>query len=267
VFAAALAATLVALLWRPTRLPVLWFVVALVPTLFIQAFMPLNILVADRFLLFALPALAIGVARAWDDGAAVPAVAAVLCLGTLTQTQIPVWRSDETLWTRTAERVPGHARANHWLGVEALHAGDLERAVDRLRTARASDPGGALTVYHYASALDALARSKRDPERLMEACADYQRAAVLFSLPRAEGAAANMPLALVAAVDAAVVGGEDEIGAEGVRRLLTAPRPQILDSVRQAWERRIDSLATSVEVHSLLGPAVAARVREWGRLP
>jgi protein O-mannosyl-transferase len=263
VFVAASAAAL----WRPTRLPVLWFAAALVPTLFLQAFMPLNILVADRFLLFALPALAIAVARAWDRGAAAPAVAAVLCLGALTQTQLPVWRSDTTLWTRTADRVPGHPRANHWLGVEAQRAGDFAGAVARLRTAAESDPGGAKTRFHLASALESLARSTQDTSMLMEACAEYQSAAALCADPRAEGAAEIRPLALVSAVFTALIGAEDELGAGGVRRLLAAPRPPVPEALRGPWESRIDALAKAAELHALLGPETAARIREWGRLP
>jgi tetratricopeptide (TPR) repeat protein len=263
VFIAASAAAV----WRPTRLPVLWFAVALVPTLFIQAFMPLNILVADRFLLFALPALAIGGARAWDRGAAAPVVAGVLCLGALTEAQIPVWRSDVTLWTRTADRVPGHPRANHWLGLESLRAGDLTDAVERLHVAAEADPGSAKTRFHYASALERQGKTTNDPAMLMDACAEYQQAAALCADPRAEGAPEIRPLALVAAVFTAVVGGEDEIGAGGVRRLLAVPRPPVPERVRDAWESRIESLALAAEVHALLGKDVAAQVREWGRLP
>jgi hypothetical protein len=256
-----------AALWRPTRLPVLWFSVALVPTLFIQAFMPLNILVADRFLLFALPALAIGAARAWDRGAAAPVVAGVLCFGALTEVQMPVWRSEETLWTRTVERVPGHPRANHWLGLEAMRAGDLAGAVARLRTAAESDPGGAKARFDLARALEALGRSTKDTDMLISACAEYQRAAVLCADPRAEGAAEIRPIALVSAVFTALIGAEDELGAAGVRRLLASPRPAVPDTARGPWTSRIESIALAAEVHALLGPEVAAKVREWGRLP
>src|SRR5204863_1955613 len=109
-------AAIAAAAWRPTRVPALWFLAALAPTLFLQAFVPLNILVADRFLLFALPALAYGLARAVRAFRAAPAVAGVLCRGALTETAIPAWRSDESRWGHTAGTVPGHARATQWLG-------------------------------------------------------------------------------------------------------------------------------------------------------
>src|SRR5262249_14927579 len=78
-------------LWRPTRAASLWFLAALLPTLFVQAVVPLNILVADRFLLFALPGLAIAAARAADAGrsALVPGAAIIVCMGALTESAIP----------------------------------------------------------------------------------------------------------------------------------------------------------------------------------
>lgn len=264
---AALAA-LAAAAWRPARPPALWFLAALVPTLFVQAFMPLNILVADRFLLFALPALALAGARAAASrGGAIPAVAAVLCLGALTQAAIPVWRDDDALWRTTAERAPGHARANHWLGTAALQRGEFEEAVRRLAVAADADPGGAKTRFHLGAAREAHGRATKDPQELIDAFREYETAARLCDDPRAESPDEIRPLALAAAADVALVGGVDEFGAVAARSLLASPRPPVPERIRGAWERRIESLARSAEANPLLGTDFAARVRAWGRLP
>lgn len=261
-------AALAAAVWRPTRLPALWFLAALVPTLFLQAFMPLNILVADRFLLFALPALAIAGARGVSSRCgAVPASAAVLCLGALTQAAIPVWTDDDTLWRTTADRVPGHARANHWLGAAALRRGEFDEAVTRLAAAAAADPFSAKTRFHLGAAREAHGRRAKDPKELIDAFGDYTAAAQLCADPRTEGPAEIRPLALAAAADVALAGGVDEFGAEAVRTLVSSPRPAVPEAIREAWERRIESLARSAEVNPLLGSDFAGRVRAWGTLP
>ncbi len=260
--------TLAAAVWRPTRLFALWFLAALVPTLFLQAFMPLNILVADRFLLFALPALAIAGARAATTSAgALPATAAVLCLGAITQGAIPVWADDDTLWRTTAERVPGHVRANHWLAAAAMRRGEFDEAVARLAVAAAADPGSAKTRFHLGAAREAHGRLAKDPKELIDAFAEYTAAARLCADPRAEAPAEIRPLALAAAADVALVGGIDEFGAEAARTLVSTPRPPVPEAIRDAWLRRIESLARSAEVNPLLGADFAARVRAWGALP
>jgi hypothetical protein len=261
-------AALAAAVWRPTRLPALWFLAALVPTLFLQAFMPLNILVADRFLLFALPALAIAGARAAAAClGVVPAAGAVLCLGALTQTAIPTWTDDDTLWRTTADRVPGHARANHWLGAAALKRGEFGEAVSRLAVAAAADPYSARTRFHLGAAREAHGRSTKDPKELIDAFGEYIAAARLCADPRAEGPAEIRPLALAAAADVAMMGGVDEFGAESARALVAAPRPEVPATIRDAWDLRIESLARSAEGNPLLGRDFAERVRAWGRLP
>jgi hypothetical protein len=265
--AIASAVAVAAAVWRPTRLAALWFLAALVPTLFLQAFVPLNILVADRFLLFALPALAIATARAVDRFGPVPAIAAALAFGTIAELQIPVWRDEASLWTPTADRVPGHARANHWLGIVHLKRGESEEAVRRLRAAVASDPAGAKTRFDLASALEVRGRRTKDPAMLVEACSEYAKAVVLYDDPRAEGRAESQPLARVAAVDCAVLGGVDEFGAEKVKALLASTRPPVPDAAKFNWDLRIESLARSAGGNPLLGPAIADRVREWGALP
>ena len=79
----------------------------------LQIVVPLNIRVADRFLLFALPALALGVARVVQHRRTLlpAAVVAATCLATLSLDASPAWASDTTLWQRTADRVPGHWRS------------------------------------------------------------------------------------------------------------------------------------------------------------
>jgi hypothetical protein len=71
---------LLAIAWKETRAPALWFSAALVPTLFVQAVVPLNIMVADRFLEFALPAAALVAARCVTAQRGAAAAAALLVL-------------------------------------------------------------------------------------------------------------------------------------------------------------------------------------------
>lgn len=260
-------AAFAALLWRPTRIPALWFFAALVPTLFLQTIVPLNIYVADRFLLFALPALAIVAARCVDFGGTAPAVLAVLCLGGLTQAAMPAWKSDHALWTGVAAASPGHPRANHWLGKEALDRQDWTAAVERLSVAAGASPFDAETRYRLACALDGQARMRRDPVMLMRAHQEFEDAIVLFREPRAEGRDEMLPLARVASADAALRGGTDEFGVEKLRLLLDEAPPSVPDRVRTQYAARIGSLAAAAAAHPSLGPSWADRVRTWGRLP
>ena len=260
-------AAFAALVWRPVRIPALWFLAALVPTLFLQMIVPLNISVADRFLLFALPALAIVVARCADFGGTAPAVLAVLCLGGLSQAAMPAWRSDLTLWSGVAAANPGHPRANHWLGKEALDRQDWTAAAERLSIAAQASPFDAETRYRLGCALDGQARLRRDPAMLMRAHQEFEDAILLFGGARAEGRDEMLPLARVASADAALRGGTDAFGVERLRLLLEGPAPSVPGRVRAQFAVRIESLAAAAAAHPSLGPSWADRVRTWGRLP
>jgi protein O-mannosyl-transferase len=256
-----------AVAFRPTRIPAAWFLVALVPTLFIQAAVPLNILVADRFLLFALPALALGVARCVDAAGPLPAALAVLSCGALTETAFPTWRSDASLWSETATRVPGHARANAWLGAAALRAGDLEEAIRRLRIAVTSHATNAKARYQLALALEQLGKRKGDAQMVSDACDEYLRALQALVDARAESAGEVLLLATLAAADTKLAVYDDASAAHAALAILERPRPDVPADLRDAWNARVESLARSAGAHPLLGPEVADRVGSWGRVP
>jgi hypothetical protein len=254
---------LAATLWPPTRWPALWFLAALVPTLFLQAVVPLNILVADRFLLFALPALAIAAARATAATGAVPAAVAALCFGALTETSLPAWTSDEALWTATADRVPGHWRANFWLGSQALSRGDAAEAVRRFRAAAESGGADAATWCMYGQSLEALGLGPGDGERAAKIRDCYTRAIPLFATPRAEGRAWLLPTAEVGYVEMTLVLGDKAESARAARLLVASPRPSMPDRYEAAWTARVRRTAAGIE--KFLGdPALAASLRAWG---
>jgi len=257
---------LVALAARPTRLPALWFLAALVPTLFVQAFVPLNIAVCDRWLLFALPALAMIAATCVERAGPAPALVGALCFGALLETTIPAWRSDETLWTRVLARQPDNPRANHWVGFEALERGDFAQAVPLLR--RSESPKGR---FHLACALDALAFQTKDAPMMREAFVENRDADRLYGAdPRAEGRESLQPLARVGAVRCALLysgmTGEFEFAVEPVRTLLSSPRPPVPTDAAEGWRIRLTDAAKTAALNPLLGPAVADRIRAWGGL-
>lgn len=260
-------ASAAALVWRRTRVPALWGLVALAPTLFVQAVVPLNILVADRFLLFALPVVAIAVAR----GARLPrgdvgAAGVVLCLGVLLQAALPAWRSEERLWQRTADSVPDHARARRWLGFVALRAGKYEEAVEHLRMAVASDPDGANARYALAEALRLRAMDV-DPTGVesgplvREAHAAYRQSALLFQLTRAQEPEFYEPLARIHEASLWIVlGRSDQLGRR-VELITERPPPEVAEHHAVEWRVAVHTLGKQLEAagHGEL----SARVREW----
>jgi len=249
--------------WRPTRLVALWFLAALVPTLFLQAVMPLNILVADRFLLFSLPALALVAARAASSARVVPAVAAALCFGALAETSIPVWAGDQALWTTTADRVPSHWRANFWLGSQALAAGRADEAVRRFRAATESGGADGATWCMYGQALEALGLGKDDADRAATVRDCYTRAIPLFASSRAEGRGWLLPTAEVGYVEMTLVLGGKAEAARALRLLVASPPPSIPARFEAAWTARVARTAAGVE--RFLGDApLAASLRAWG---
>jgi hypothetical protein len=244
----------------------LWFLAALVPTLFLQAVMPLNILVADRFLLFALPALAIAVTRAAAPAGIVPAVAAALCFGAVTETSLPVWKSDETLWTATAERVPSHWRASFWLGSQALAEGRTDEAVRRFRAATETGDADAATWCMYGQSLEALGLGAADGDRAATVRDCYARAIPLFESPRAEGRGWLLPTAEIGYAEMTLVLGDKTEAARALRLLVASPPPSMPDRYAAAWIARVRRTAQGVA--SYLGdPALAASLRAWGGAP
>jgi len=249
---------------RGFRVPAAWFLAALVPTWLLQAFVPLNILVADRFLLFALPAGALLLARAAARGPVLAsgAAATVLAFGALTWDLVPVWRSDTTLWTRTAERVPGHPRASHWRGVQALREGRADEALPHLLVAAMANTADAMARYHLAYALEQIAIRTDERTRFAQALDNYRAAIDAFGRPRAEGAGDFLPLARLADVDLTLELGDRERGRSALEDLLSRPAPRISAANEKAWRIRIDLLTDTVTAR--LDGDLARRLRSWG---
>ena len=104
----------------PARAAAAWAVAALLPVTLLQWFLPLKILVADRFLHLALagPALAAGAALgAFGEGRARAGLAAAPLLLLASLPAGARWASDGVLWTDTLARDPGHPRALYGLAV------------------------------------------------------------------------------------------------------------------------------------------------------
>lgn len=256
----------VALLRRSTRPLGLWFLAALVPTLFVQVLVPLNIRVADRFLLFCLPALAAGGALAVRrDGRVAPALGlGVACCAVLTLTAIPIWKSDATLWTRTAAGVPGHWRAEQNLGVQAFRAGAYEDAVAHFRAAVEAGPRDAHTRYQLAWALERHGSETREPALFREALREYLAANALVGFPRTRHPERVQPLARLGAAYLLLALGEADDARAATELLLLDPAPP--SGARDGfWEARVAEFARRVEVH--LDEDLARRVREWASTP
>ncbi len=267
----------VALPRRATRPAALWFLAALVPTLFVQVLVPLNIRVADRFLLFALPALALLVARAVERSSRVlaPTALAVLALAGTTLVSAQRWASDRTLWTDTLDRSPGHWRAVAWLGGDALVSGDARSAVSFLTMAKHAAPSDAKTRFQLALALQARAQQVQSPNVsgddahvfLQRARDEYAAALVLYGSGRQEGGARFRPLALVGALDITVVIDPPETARAALEGLLGKPRDVEGFSdptVRAAFEVLLRHVAELLDPN--LSQPLAPRLREWGGL-
>lgn len=263
--AAVAAGVAAAAIWRPTRLPAVWSLAALAPTLFLQAAVPLNILVADRFLLFALPALALVVAHCADRGALVPAAAVVLCMGALTTAGLPKWKDDATLWETTAARQAGHWRANAWLGSGALARGDWDEAARRLAVAAQASEDAA-TWERYAQALEEMAFRDRDGERALEARTAHRRAIELFERPRAEGRAALLPAARLGAAEMSLVVGDDAEAAAALRAIVAGAPAEVPAPFAPAFRRRVERVAAGA-AERLGDAALANAIRAWGGAP
>jgi len=260
----------VLLRWRATRTPAAWFLAALVPTLFVQAVIPLNIRAADRFLLFALPALAVLVARGVERAPRVlPAAGlALVCLGTLTISGQAAWASDTTLWGATARRLPGHWRAQAWLGQGAMRAGDADTAVTHLRRAVEARPDDAKTWFILAEAAEAqAARTEGDDAVILTRAARdaYAAAANRFPRGRQENALLLGPLASLRSIDLTLKLGDVQSVRKVLQSVLAEPGPAIPKWGTDAWNQSVERLAVRVETH--IDPEgeepLAPRLRSW----
>lgn len=272
-----------ALFHRTLRLPALWFHCALLPTLHVQSVIPLNIRVADRFLLMALPALAWGIAAALrrlsvvpraDRRVAVPAAVALIGLAGLTAQRAPAWRDDGTLWRDVAAY---HARAgtgeDHWrahahLGVEAYAAGDLRHAREHFRRAAGSraGQGDGQTRFRHAVVLEALAvqeglGSATATSLLREAEFEYAAAVEGFARRRSEGVG-DEPLARLAHAHLAFVNSGGAEPPDAVRRWMERPRPALSTDRRTPWSLRVEQFAKALAAAG--DPSLARDLREWG---
>lgn len=120
-----------------------WMLLAFVP---VSNLVPLYNPMADRYAYFLVPGFAM--VAAWltvgreRTRRAVPILLAMLCSAyvLLIQMRLDDWRSDRGLWEATARAEPRSARAQAWLGVEALNRGDTGEAHERFVAAERLNP-------------------------------------------------------------------------------------------------------------------------------
>jgi hypothetical protein len=270
--AAVATATLAKLAHRLSRLPVLWFLVALTPTLFVQAVIPLNIRTADRFLLFALPALGACAALAATRHRRLlaPVAVCVACFCAITLQTTPLWANETALWSATAERFPGHWRAETWLGTIYTET-DPMKAVSHLERAVDVAPMDAATRFRMARALEARMRQESGEEQLATgrlARNAYLKAMHLTLEGRQENAAATFALAKLRAADLTLAMGEADVAVTVAEDLVSGPRPTLPAGSWALWNQWLEEFASRVEEY--LDPGLttplAPRLREWGRL-
>ncbi len=265
--AAAALLPVIALFRKETRGPALWFLVALVPTLFVQLVVPLNIRVADRFILFALPALGWVVARALDRRPSLlaPVALAAGMLLVLAVSAGAAFRSDTSLWTRTAAAAPGHWRAAHWLGLTALRDGRTAEALPHLELAVKASPQDAKTRFHHAQALEAAAVDAEPAGSgllFRRARDEYLASATLYAAgDRQENRAGLQPLAQLLAAYLTLIMEDRPRARDTLESWLRQPTPQLPVNERPLWDARLDTLIKLVRAH--LDPDLAARLREW----
>lgn len=254
-----------AFVWRRSRAPAAWFLAGIAPTWAAQAFVPLNILVADRFLLFSLPAVALLAARGVATGGRACAAACAtvaLCFAVQTETAIPTWRSDAALWGRTAGIVPGHWRANVWLGDDALRSGRLDEAERILLAAAEAAPGDGKTRWLLATTQELAGKKAGDAVQVGAALLNCRAAIQAFRAPRAEGAPELLPLARWMEADLLLLLGRRDEARAAIDALLAEPPPVLGDEASAALAQRVRQLAERAA--AFLGEDVAARVRAWG---
>lgn len=258
---AAAALPFAALANRGTRIAAAWWLAALVPTLFAQVLVPLNILVADRFVLFGLPALSLAAARGVSGSRLRAAVLGAGLAGLLLSTRelVPVWTSDASLWGRTAARVPDHYRANAWLGADLLRRGDAEAAIPRLAAATKHPGADGRTWYHLAVALESRGFASGDSALVTDAARCYGRAVAEFAKPRAEAPATAVVAAFARAELLLVL--REPSAADAIDRAVAVPVPALAaglaDALRERARRVSDALRSSGDLRR------ADAVRSW----
>lgn len=127
---------------------------------------------ADRYTYLAslgFAALAGGAVAAWRHRALWPAALGLLALAALTLMQVPVWRSDLSLWRRAVELEPGSGVARSNLGAALTAEGRYGDAVAELDRAVTLRPG-------YAEAWNNLGLAWAQQGRPAEAAVGFRRA-------------------------------------------------------------------------------------------
>jgi tetratricopeptide (TPR) repeat protein len=160
---------------------------------------------ADRYTYLAClgpAALAGGVVAVWRRRALWPAALGLLVLAALTWMQVPMWRSDESLWRRAVEMEPASGVARSNLGAALTAQRRYAEAVAELERAVALRPG-------YAEAWNNLGLARAQASRPAEAAEGFRRAVALR--PRFAEAWNNLGVA-------AALEGQGEAAIEAFRR-------------------------------------------------
>ncbi len=274
---------------RRTRFAAAWFLAALVPTLFVQYVVPMNIRTADRFLLCAVPALAGGVgALVTKFPRTVPSAGAVvLGFAALGASRLPDWRDDAALWSRTARAEPSHWRAHAWLGVAALGSGSTVDAVDHLSAAAEIAPGDAKTQWLLGQALQRHAGEVGADEESVDsddvlaligrARRAYGTAVLLYETEgRQEGRAGLGASAKLRLVDLTLALGDAPSARALLAGFLEQPSPNVPPALAELWRTDVLNLAAHVERYATEDEAadadsaaerareLAERLRVWG---
>ena len=177
---------------------------------------------ADRYTYLACLGFAVlagGAVATWRRWALWPAALGLAVLAALTWMQVPVWRSDESLWRRAVELEPGSGVARSNLGAALTAQRRYADAVAELDRAVALRPG-------YAEAWNNLGLAWAQQGRPVEAAEGFRRAVALR--PRFAEAWNNLGVAAAlegqgdAAMDAFLRRGR---GRPVLRRGAKQPRP------------------------------------------
>jgi protein O-mannosyl-transferase len=144
---AAIAAALLgpALIWRrrpAEAIGLWWFGMGLLP---VSQLVPIQNLVADRYLLLPSAGACLVLAAAWPTKTphwllAVP-IASLAALGILTAARIPVWHSAESLWEDLCAKQPRESRGWTALAGHYTERGEWQKAEDILQQGMEALPG------------------------------------------------------------------------------------------------------------------------------
>lgn len=130
--------------WRPAAALMTLFIAAMLPVLGLVPFHYQEFsTVADRYLY--LPTLAVAIAIAWLVAARRWAgwivAAIVIVLAVLSNRQVQVWRSSQTLFAHTLQVNSGSLAAHNAFGGDAIARSDYDTALGHFQTALAAHPG------------------------------------------------------------------------------------------------------------------------------